>query len=154
MSSNDNDRLISPVRVLVVDDFEPFRRLVCSTLGKKPEAQVVAEASDGLEAVQRAWHFQPDLILLDVGLPKLNGLAAARQMRTLAPKAKIIFVSQESSADVVQEALAIGGAGYVVKTDANRLLAAVDAVLAGGQFVSAVLSGEMVKTQALPISAD
>ena len=74
MSSNDNDRLISPVRVLVVDDFEPFRRLVCSTLGKKPEAQVVAEASDGLEAVQRAWHFQPDLILLDIGLPKLTGL--------------------------------------------------------------------------------
>jgi DNA-binding NarL/FixJ family response regulator len=137
-----------------VDDFEPFRRLVCSTLRNRPEAQVVAEAPDGLEAVQRAWHFQRDLILLDVGLPKLNGLAAARQMRTLAPKAKIIFVSQESSADVVQEALAIGGAGYVVKTDANRLLAAVDAVLAGGQFVSAVLSGEMVKTQALPISAD
>ena len=128
------------VRILVVEDFIPFRQFNCSMLGKRPELHVVAEAADGLEAVRIAKQLLPDLILLDIGLPKLNGIDAARQILALAPKAKIIFVSQESSATVVEEALAIGAAGYVLKTDAIHILAAVDAVLAGGQFVSALLS--------------
>jgi DNA-binding NarL/FixJ family response regulator len=74
---------------------------VCFKLAERPDLLVIAESSDGLEAVQKAEELQPDLILLDVGLPNLNGLAAARQIRKLAPKARIIFVSQESSADVV-----------------------------------------------------
>ena len=124
------------IRVLVVEDFEPFRRFICSTLEKKSELQVVCEVSDGLEAVQKAEELQPDLILLDIGLPTLNGIEAARQIRKLAPEAKIIFVSQESSADVVQEALSLGALGYVVKTHAgSELLAAVDAVLLEKQFV-------------------
>src|SRR6476661_701478 len=130
---------MSPVRVLVVEDYPPFRRFVCSTLKKKPELQVIAEVSDGLEAVQKAEELQPDLILLDVGLPNLNGLAAARQIRKLAPKARIIFVSQESSADVVLEALNTGAAAYVAKIDLLHLLTAVDAVLDGRQFVSTAL---------------
>ena len=123
------------IRVLVVEDFEPFRRFICSTLEKKSELQVVCEVSDGLEAVQKAEELQPDLILLDIGLPTLNGIEAARQIRKLAPEAKIIFVSQESSADVVQEALSLAW-GYVVKTHAgSELLSAVDAVLLEKQFV-------------------
>jgi DNA-binding NarL/FixJ family response regulator len=118
------------IRVLVVEDFEPFRRFICSTLAKKHELQVICEVSDGLEAVQKAEELQPDLIFLDIGLPTLNGIEAARQIRKLAPEAKIIFVSQESSADVVQEALSLGGWGYVVKTRAgSELMAAVEAVL-------------------------
>ena len=111
-----DDRSSSIVRVLVVEDYEPFRRFVCSTLGKRPELQVIGEASDGLEAVQKAEELQPDLILLDVGLPSLSGIEAARRIRKLSPKSKILFVSQESSADVVQEALRIGALGYVAKT--------------------------------------
>jgi DNA-binding NarL/FixJ family response regulator len=119
-------------RVLVVDDFEAFRRFVCSTLGKNPELQVVGEASDGLEAVHKAKELQPDLILLDLGLPTLNGIEAARQIRKLAPESKILFLSQESSADVVQEALSMGALGYIVKAHAgSELLAAVEAVLQG-----------------------
>jgi DNA-binding NarL/FixJ family response regulator len=118
------------IRVLVVEDFEPFRRFICSTLAKKHELQVICEVSDGLEAVQKAEELQPDLIFLDIGLPTLNGIEAARQIRKLAPEAKIIFVSQESSAEVVQEALSLGGWGYVVKTRAgSELMAAVEAVL-------------------------
>lgn len=108
-----------------------------------------------LDAVRSAEELRPDLILLDIGLPTLNGIAAARRIRKLSPKSKIIFVSQESSPDVVQEALNSGAWGYVVKTQAGTdLLAAVDAVLEGRQFVSAALSGQLVATQALTVSAD
>jgi DNA-binding NarL/FixJ family response regulator len=130
------------LRVLVVDDFEAFRRVVASILRKQPELQIICEASDGLEAVQRAEELQPDLILLDIGLPRLNGIEAARQIRKLAPESKIIFVSQESSPEVVQEVLGLGACGYVVKTRAESdLLAAVDAVLKGRKFVSSGLVG-------------
>ena len=132
----------SPVRILVVDDFEPFRRFIRSTLVKKPAFRVIGEASDGLEAVQKADELQPDLILLDIGLPGLNGIAAARRMRRLSPQSKIVFLSQESSAEVVQEALNLGALGYVVKTHAgSALLAAVNAVLLGGPFISQGVSG-------------
>jgi DNA-binding NarL/FixJ family response regulator len=82
------------------------------------------------------------LIVLDIGLPTLNGIEAARQIRKLAPESKIIFLSQESSADVVQEALSLGVLGYVVKAHAgSELLAAVEIVRQGRQFVSSGLSG-------------
>jgi len=129
-------------RVLVVEDFEPFRRLICSTLGKRSEFQIVEEVADGLDAVQKAEELQPDLIVLDIGLPSLNGIDAARRIRKLSPKSKILFVSQESSADVVHEALALGALGYVVKAYAGtELLPAVEAVLQGRQFFGSGLSG-------------
>ena len=94
----------SSIRVLVVDDSEPFRRVVCSILQNKLELRTIVEASDGVEAIELAQALQPDLILLDIGLPKLNGIEAARRIRELAPQSKILFVSQESSVDVVQTA--------------------------------------------------
>lgn len=98
---------------------------------------MICEVSDGLEAVQKAEELKPDLILLDVGLPTLNGIDAAREIRKLAPESKIIFLSQECSAEVVQAALDLGARGYVLKiTAASELLAAVEAVLRGDQFVS------------------
>ena len=125
------------LRVLVVDDFKKFRQFVCSTLGTDPRLQVVGEASDGLEAVHKAQELQPDLIVLDLSLPTLNGLEAAQQIRKLAPQCKILFLSQEFSAELVQEALRSGAIGYVVKARAAiDLLAAVQAVLQGRQFIS------------------
>ena len=130
------------LRVLVVEDYEPFRRFVVSILQKQPELQIIGEVSDGLEAVQKAKELQPDMVLLDIGLPKLNGIDAARQICKLSPKSKILFVSLESSADVMQEALALGALGYVMKADVgSELLDAVEVVSQGRRFVSRGLRG-------------
>jgi len=92
--------------------------------------QIVAEVSDGLEAVQKAGELRPDLILLDIGLPSINGIEVARRINKLYPESKILFLSQESSADVVREALGAGALGYLVKDDAgNALLTAMNSVL-------------------------
>ena len=127
----------SSIRVLVVDDYEPFCRFVCSMLRKGPDFQIVGEASDGVAAVRQAEELKPDLILLDIGLPMLNGIEAARRILKLLPECKILFLSQETSADVVQEALSLGALGFVSKArTASDLLAAVEAVLQRRRFVS------------------
>ncbi len=128
---------MSIVRTLVVDDSEPFRRFVCSTLERRPELQVIGEASDGLEAVQKAEELRPDLILLDIGLPTLNGIEAAHRISNLVPGATILFLSQETDAEVVAAALSNGAGGYVLKLDAIlELLPAVESVLRGQRFIS------------------
>jgi DNA-binding NarL/FixJ family response regulator len=130
------------IRVLVVEDYKLWRDYICSLLQTKPEFCVVSDLADGLEAVQKAKELKPDLILLDIGLPSLNGIEAARQIRKLSPNSKILFLSQESSADIVAEVLRLGALGYVVKAHAGtELLAAVEAVSQGRQFVSRGLSG-------------
>jgi DNA-binding NarL/FixJ family response regulator len=98
-------------RVLVVEDFAAFRQSISSILAKGKDLWVIGELSDGLEAVQKAVELKPGLILMGIGLPSLNGIEAARQIRKLVPEAKIIFLSQESSADVVQQALSVGASG-------------------------------------------
>jgi DNA-binding NarL/FixJ family response regulator len=123
-----------------VDDFDGWRGLVSSMIRKEPNWQVVGEAADGLQAVSKAEELKPDLIILDIGLPKLNGIEAVRRIRKLSPESKILMLSQESSADVVQEALSSGALGYIVKTDARtELLAAMEVVRQGGQFVGSRL---------------
>ena len=95
----------SSVRVLVVEDYELFRRFVCSTLAKRQDLQIVGEATDGLEAVHMAEELQPDMVLLDLGLPNLNGLEAAKRIFQVAPAAKIIFLISTNDKDVVGAAL-------------------------------------------------
>jgi DNA-binding NarL/FixJ family response regulator len=140
--SLNNDDAVAQVRILVVDDHEPFRRFVCSTLDEQTNLRVIGEAQDGLEAVHQARKLQPDLIVLDIGLPGLNGIEAARQIGELVPKARIIFLTQESSADVVREAFSLGAWGYVIKVQAGEeLLIAVESVIQSKQFRSAGLDG-------------
>jgi DNA-binding NarL/FixJ family response regulator len=130
------------VRVLVVDDNEAWRRFFSTALRKRPDLQVISEVSDGLEAVQQAQQLRPNLILLDIGLPALNGIEVARRIREVSPNSKILFVSENRSSDIAREALSSGTGGYVVKSDAaNELLPAINAVLEGKTFVSASLAG-------------
>ena len=128
---------VSLVRILVVDDFDLWRGFVVSRLQERPDLQVVGMASDGLQAVQKAEELQPDLILLDMMLPKLNGIEAAQEIRRVAPLSKIIFVSSESDMDSVRTAFHAGGSGYVSKIEAAEdLLACVESVLRGERFLS------------------
>ncbi len=143
---------MSLIRLAVVEDYAPFRQYICQTLAKSSVWQIICEVSDGLEAVQRALELKPDLILLDIGLPTLNGIEAARQIRKLSPGSKIVFVSQESDPEIVQSALGLGAWGYVVKSRAaSDLLAALEAVREGRQFVSAGLSAHATPSTS-PIS--
>jgi DNA-binding NarL/FixJ family response regulator len=135
----------SSIRVLVVEDYAAFRRFLVSTMQRRAQLQVICEVADGAEAVQKARELQPELILLDIGLPSLNGIEAARQIRELSPNSKILFVSENRYSDVVEETLRLGALGYVVKSDAARdLLPAVEAVLQGKEFVSASVSADHV----------
>jgi DNA-binding NarL/FixJ family response regulator len=128
---------VASVRILIVDDCEPWRRVVFKLLQEYPNWQVICEASDGVEAVQKSEELQPDLILLDIGLPRLNGFEAARQISKVAPCSKVLFLSENLCPAVVQAALCMGARGYVAKSDAaHDLLAAVEAVIGDRQFVS------------------
>ena len=124
-------------RVMLVEDFSWFRDFVRSKLEQRSELQVVCEVSDGLQAVEHAAALQPDLILLDIGLPSLNGMEVARRVRELVPNSKIIFLSQEKTAILIKEAIGLGAWGYVFKSHAEGdLLPAIDAALSGRRYVS------------------
>jgi len=121
-------------------------RFVASTLNNQPKLRIIGEAGDGLEAVQIAQQLQPDLILLDIGLPTLDGIEAARRIREVSPKSKVLFVSENRSRDIAEEALRTGACGYVVKAAAaSELLPAVEAVLQNKRFVSASLTGSALR---------
>jgi DNA-binding NarL/FixJ family response regulator len=116
----------SSVRILLVDDYEPWRKNISSELRKMSEFQIVGEVTDGVEAVQRAQELKPDLILLDIGLPGLNGIEVANRLHQLVPQAKILFLTENHDAEVVRAALSDGARGYVVKVDSgSELLPAI-----------------------------
>jgi DNA-binding NarL/FixJ family response regulator len=132
---------LSPVRVLIVDDFVPWQVFVERHLATHPNVQVIGFAADGVEAVRKAEELLPDLILLDIGLPKANGIEAAKQIRKRVPASAILFLSDSSDPDVVNAALDAGGSGYVLKTAATKdLMAGTRAVLDGEPFLSRCLA--------------
>jgi len=133
---------VACVRILIVDDYASWRQCAALLLQFEPDLQVICQAADGLEAVEKSAALQPDLILLDIGLPNLNGLEAARQIGKVAPGSKILFVSENCCQELTRVALGTGALGYLLKSDAaTELLPAVRAVLAGQQFVSPTIAG-------------
>ena len=127
----------APHRVLLVDDFQPWRAFICSFLAENNNFQIVGEAKDGSEAVQKANELKPELILLDIGLPNLNGIEAAAQIGRSNHEVKIIFLSEQNDPEILAAALNKGAHGFVRKADARRdLLPAIEAVLRGERFVS------------------
>src|SRR6185437_9888414 len=135
---------VATTRILVVEDHEPFRKFVRTFLGQLEDFQLVGEAGDGLTAVRKCVELKPDLVLLDIGLPELNGIQVARQIRQLAPDSRIVFLTQESSSAIVHEALSLGAAAYVIKAHtASDLIVAIIAARDGRQFVSSGLDGSI-----------
>ena len=131
----------SGIRVLIVDDFEQWRKVVRAALQGKLGLHIFEEAADGLEAVQKAQAMQPDLVVLDIGLPMLNGIEVARYIRRVSAKSKVVFLTENHSCEVTETALQDGASGYVVKSAfARDLIPAVEAVFEGRQFLSAKLT--------------
>jgi DNA-binding NarL/FixJ family response regulator len=128
---------MSSIRILVVDDHEVVRRVICSLVSSDPALDVVCQSADGEGAVEKAEELQPDLVLLDISLPGISGIEAGRRIRRVSPDSYIIFVSQHDSLQMVQDALRVGGHGYVTKMDAGaELLKAIRTVREGKHFVS------------------
>lgn len=120
------------VRVLIVDDFAEWRQFVCAAIGEISDLQIIAEARDGKEAVQKARDLKPDLVVLDIGLPRLNGIEVAREIRKLCPECRIIFLTENLSKDVIEECFRAGASGYVVKSSsAKDLISAINAAVKG-----------------------
>jgi len=138
------------LRVLIVEDYEPMRRYIASKVQGQPHLRIVGEVADGTDAVRKAEELQPDLILMDVGLPTIDGIEATRRIRMVSPKSKILFVTENRSLDIAEEALRSGGLGYVLKSDAGKdLLPAIDAVLRGKRFLSTGLTGHLLAATSL-----
>jgi CheY-like chemotaxis protein len=124
-------------RVLVVEDHERFRRVICGLLRQRPDMLIVGEAADGLDAIRQAEALRPDVVVLDIGLPTLSGFEVARRLRTVIPQAKLMFVTVESSFEIVEQAFIRGAHGYVYKPRAQRdVLPVLEAIMRGGRFVS------------------
>jgi DNA-binding NarL/FixJ family response regulator len=125
------------VQILVVDDHPVVRKAICSLLSTDPLLNVTREVADGKQAVLKAEEVQPDLILLDISLPGISGIEAARRILKVSPKSKIIFLSQHDSLQMAKDAMETGGHGYVSKTDAGgELIRAIHSVREGKLFVS------------------
>jgi len=140
----DMERLFESVRVLVADDSPLFRQFISSMLPMRPEYRIICEASDGLEAVQRVEELQPDLILLDIGMPNLNGIEVAKRIFQVVPGSKILFLSVNNDADVVGAALYTGAKGYLLKSDAGtEFWPGIEAVLQHKQFLSTGVDGRI-----------
>lgn len=125
------------IRILVVDDHPVVRHGLKTLLKGRPEWEIVDEAGDGVEAVEKVDRLKPDVVVLDVSMPRMNGLEACRLIRQNAPKSEVLIVTQHDSPQMMREALSAGARGYIVKTNAARdLLAAVEAVSEHRPFTS------------------
>lgn len=130
------------VRLLVVDDFRLWRDCIKEHLEGHADLYVAGFASDGLEALQKVEELQPDLVILDISLPELSGIEAARRIRKSSPNCKILFLTGHAYPEMVRGALEAGGCAYVHKEDAlTELLAGLEAVLAGRQYLSSSVMG-------------
>ena len=127
------------IRVLIIEDYLPWANFLQSLVSRERSLQLVDVASNGQEGLRKAAELKPDLVLLDVNLPGMNGIDVARALKGNTHKPLVLFISQDSSLAIVKEALAVGAVGYVLKTEAREIVQAISVALAGGVFLSTSL---------------
>ena len=120
-------------RIIIADDYAQWRTQVRSILGARPDWQIVCEACNGLQAVLRAAELRPHLVVLDIAMPVVNGIEAAKQIRQGSPNSKIVFLTQNGDRETHAAALQTGAEGYVLKSQAGRdLVPSIAAALRDG----------------------
>ena len=140
-----------PLRILVADDHHVVRTGLRTLLETERGWQVCAEAANGREAVEKAGELRPDVAVLDIGMPLLNGVEATRQIRKLSPKTEVLILTMHDSEVLIQEVLEAGARGYILKDDADRnLIAAVDALRQHKPYLSSRVSEVFSKTVLSP----
>ncbi len=128
---------MNSIRILVVDDHELVRRGICNLLSLEDDLHVVGQASSGYEAIRKAEEYQPDVVLLDISIPELNGLMAAPLIKKFAPRTEILMVTNHDNPFFVREAFVVGARGFLIKSDiAQELIRAVRQVYSKKKFVS------------------
>jgi DNA-binding NarL/FixJ family response regulator len=138
-----------PLRILIADDHAVVRAGLRSLLESRDKWQVCAEASDGRDAVEKAAKYKPDVAILDIGMPLLNGVEAARQIRKASPETEILILTMHESDDLVHQVVEAGARGYILKDEADRaLLNAVDAVSQHKPYFSTRVSSAAEATEA------
>jgi len=134
---------MSAIRILLVDDFPQWQRFLRTRFESEHDLTIIAVANDGLEGLQKATELQPDLVLMDLRMPIMNGLEATRRICQVSPNSRILFITESSCRDLVAAAFEAGSCGYILKSDCGAdLLTGIRAILAGKQFVSRSLRAE------------
>jgi DNA-binding NarL/FixJ family response regulator len=141
-----------PLRILIADDHSVVRAGLRALLESRPGWEVVAEASDGREAVEKAAKLKPEVAVIDIGMPLLNGVEATRRIRASSPSTEILILTMHESDDLVQQVVNAGARGYILKDEADRvLLAAVDAALHHKPYFSARISSSRSTEELTPL---
>jgi len=129
--------MATPYRVLIADDYAPFREVLKDLLQKTEDLQVVGEACDGCELIGFFEILNPHLVILDISMPKLNGIEAARQLKRLAPQLSILILTSHEDIEYLREAISVGVSGYLLKGDQlTDLFPAIHAIRQGGTYFS------------------
>lgn len=137
--------MFSKIRILIVDDHSVLRAGIRALLKVQPDFEVVGDASDGQEALARVRELQPDVVLMDIGMPGMDGLAATRAIKDAFPETRILILTQHENKEYVIPSLKIGASGYVLKrADGDELLSAIRAVAIGGTFFDPRITGVLV----------
>jgi DNA-binding NarL/FixJ family response regulator len=140
-----DSNMSGPARVILVEDHVVVRQGLRALLADEPDIEIVGEASNGREALQRVQELQPDLALMDISMPSLNGIEATRQIRQQYPEVKIVILSMHTNEEFVFQVLQAGASGYVLKhSDSSEILMAIRAALAGGSFLSPQISRAVI----------
>lgn len=136
---------MTKIRILLVDDHAILRAGVRALLEMQRDFEVVGEASDGPSAITRALELQPDVALMDIGMPGMDGLAATREILASSPQTRVLFLTQHENKEYVLPALKLGASGYVLKrAEGDELITAIRTVHAGGTFLDPAIAGTLI----------